>query len=91
MPVWTAFVTHQIHSPIWMRRASSKTLLLADLHRYVFDNEYNPPIASSGEHDLTFKHAEGTYISSESIVLTEFRCADADEFWDAVEDLAENA
>lgn len=60
MPVWTAFITHQIHSPLWMKPSGSKTLLLGDLHRYVFDHEYTPPIAAAGEHDLTFLDAEGT-------------------------------
>lgn len=60
MPVWTAFVTHQIHSRKWMKASGDRTVLLADLYRYIFDNDYTPPIAPGGEHDLTFTDKDGT-------------------------------
>lgn len=65
MPVWTAFITHQIHSRKWIRlaRPGSCTVLLADLYRYLFDNEYSPPISPGGEHDLTFVEPDGAFVS----------------------------
>ena len=59
MPVWTAFITYQIHSPRWMKRSGGKVVLLADLYRYIFDTEYSAPIAAGGEHDLTFGDEDG--------------------------------
>ncbi|KAL8959971.1 MAG: hypothetical protein Q9193_003244 [Seirophora villosa] len=52
-PVWTAFITTHIHSSRWMRKAasSSNVIRLADLQRFVFSNEYNPPL---GQHELRF-------------------------------------
>ena len=59
MPVWTAFITHQIHSRRWMKASGNRTVLLADLYRYIFDSEYSPPIAPGGEHDITFADKDG--------------------------------
>ncbi|KAI4087149.1 MAG: hypothetical protein LQ344_006991 [Seirophora lacunosa] len=55
-PVWTAFITTHIHSSRWMRKAasSSKVIHLADLQRFVFSTEYNPPLGPQGQHELRF-------------------------------------
>ena len=44
-----------------MKPSGDRTVLLADLYRYIFDNDYSPPIASGGEHDLTFADKDGMY------------------------------
>jgi hypothetical protein len=56
MPVWTAFITHHITSPSWMRRRSgtSNVVLLADLDRRIFTSEYKPVMDASGAHKLDF-------------------------------------
>ncbi len=59
MPVWTAFITHQIHSPTWMKRTGRETVSLKDLHRYVFENEYKLPTTGAG--DLVFDDREGRF------------------------------
>ena len=58
-PVWTAFITHQILSPKWIKQVSSKVIHLADLQRYIFHEEYKPQIAPSGEHELSFIKSSG--------------------------------
>ncbi|KAK3167224.1 hypothetical protein OEA41_010350 [Lepraria neglecta] len=58
-PVWTAFITHQIQSRRWMRRASSRVVHLADLQRFVFTEGYRPQMAVEGQHELTFVDPEG--------------------------------
>ena len=61
-PIWTAFITHQITSPRWMRRAKNghPTIYLADLKRHIFSAEYQAHIAASGEHILDFDVEKGT-------------------------------
>jgi len=53
-PVWTAFVTHSIHSPTWQRRARQKVVYLKELRRHVFSPRYEPLMAATGEHVLEF-------------------------------------
>ena len=59
-PVWTAFITHHITSPSWMRRSggSAKTVYLLDLQRFIFTNEYSPQLGPGGEHELRFKSSD---------------------------------
>lgn len=59
-PVWTAFITHYISSPSWMRRSrgSAKTVYLVDLQRFIFTNEYNPQLGPGGEHELRFTSSD---------------------------------
>ena len=59
-PIWTAFITHQILSPTWMSRDSSRVVRLAELQRYVFTDEYNPQMTPEGAHELTFIESNGT-------------------------------
>ena len=40
-PVWTAFITHVLHSASWKRR-SGRTVNLADIEHIVFNSKYNP-------------------------------------------------
>ena len=62
LPVWTAFITHQFQSSTWMTKPSQKVIHLADLQRYIFTDDYNPQIAPSGEHELTFATTSGKFI-----------------------------
>ena len=58
-PIWTAFITHQIHSPVWISRASAKVIHLADLYKYVFTEDYASQLAPDGQHELSFTKASG--------------------------------
>jgi hypothetical protein len=53
-PVWTAFVTHHISSPAWIRWSDSKTLYVRELRRAIFSPEYVPQRTQRGEHILKF-------------------------------------
>ncbi|OXV09983.1 hypothetical protein Egran_02258 [Elaphomyces granulatus] len=53
-PVWTAFVTHHISSPAWIRWSDHKTLYVRELRRAIFSPEYVPPRTQRGEHILKF-------------------------------------
>jgi len=59
-PVWTAFITHHISSPSWMRRprGSAKTVYLVDLQRFIFTNDYCPQLGPGGEHELRFRSSD---------------------------------
>lgn len=59
-PVWTAFITHQVASRIWMRKADSRTIHLTELQRYIFTTEYSPQLGPGGEHELHFDESDGS-------------------------------
>ena len=63
-PIWTAFITHQIMSSIWMSRVSSRVVHLAELNRHVFTDEYIPQRTQTGAHELTFIHTRGMKLLS---------------------------
>ncbi|QGA12965.1 hypothetical protein EYB26_000610 [Talaromyces marneffei] len=52
-PVWTAFITHHIDSPHWVRRANAR-VFLREAKRVIFFPEYSPPRNNRGEHILHF-------------------------------------
>ncbi|KIW37552.1 uncharacterized protein PV06_10199 [Exophiala oligosperma] len=55
-PIWTAFITHHVTSPTWLRWSkNSYTVYLAQLQRHVFSSEYVPHMAANGEHFLDFE------------------------------------
>jgi len=58
-PVWTAFITHHVQSHTWRSQPSSKVIHLADLQRYIFNDDYNPQVAATGEHELSFITTSG--------------------------------
>ena len=60
-PIWTAFITHQITSSIWMSRDSRRVVHLAELNRHVFTDEYLPQRTHTGAHELTFIHTSGMF------------------------------
>lgn len=60
-PVWTAFITHHITSPAWLRRVSPKVLHVSELRRIVFCVEYTPPRTPRGEYILKFTSRSGMY------------------------------
>ncbi|KAM0383775.1 hypothetical protein ACHAPZ_004413 [Fusarium culmorum] len=60
-PVWTAFVTHQSASSRWIKRVSKTRVRLADIHLYVFCQEYrqqNQRINRSGAFEIKFVSEE---------------------------------
>ncbi|GAD95267.1 hypothetical protein NFIA_065690 [Paecilomyces variotii No. 5] len=73
-PLWTAFITHNVQSPGWIRRMDSKTLYLRQLHRRVFfPAEFTLPQGRKQEYILRFATK-----------------SDTDDFIEAVEELALN-
>ena len=73
-----------------MKASGEKTVLLADLYRYIFDLDYNPPIAPGGEHDLTFVDQDGmlaTRIAGRLLLIV----LDAEDFMDAIHEVKERA
>ncbi|KAH7006217.1 hypothetical protein EDB82DRAFT_111349 [Fusarium venenatum] len=60
-PVWTAFITHQSTSTRWIKRVSKTRVRLADIHLYVFCQEYrqqNQRINRSGAFEIKFVSEE---------------------------------
>ncbi|KAL4730358.1 hypothetical protein ACLX1H_002392 [Fusarium chlamydosporum] len=60
-PVWTAFITHQSASSRWIKRVSKTRVRLADIHLYVFCQEYrqqNQRINRSGAFEMRFVSEE---------------------------------
>lgn len=58
--MWTAFINYKIASRSWMRRHDAKKVHLADLTRHIFAYNYTPQLGPGGEHELYFKHPNGT-------------------------------
>ncbi|KAK5208944.1 hypothetical protein LTR41_005342 [Exophiala xenobiotica] len=55
-PIWTAFITHHVTSPTWLRRSKNSCVVyLAQLQRHVFSSKYTPHVAANGEHFLDFE------------------------------------
>lgn len=64
-PIWTAFITHHVTSPTWLRWSkNSYTVYLAQLQRHVFSSEYVPHMAANGEHFLDFELLTGNDIET---------------------------
>ena len=61
-PVWTAFITHHIDSPYWVRRVKTR-VLLREVKRAIFFPEYSPPRTNRGEHILNFTSEDGVYFA----------------------------
>ena len=61
-PIWTAFITQQIHSLSWISRPASTTVHLAGLSPYIFiaEDDYKPQISEDGKQELIFRSFEGT-------------------------------
>ncbi len=60
-PVWTAFITHQVASRTWIRKADSRTIHLTELQRYIFTTDYSPQLGPGGEHELSFDESDGSW------------------------------
>ena len=58
-PIWTAFITHQILSFIWILRDSPKVFHLEDLQQYIFSDDYSPGTSPTGEFILYFRKFSG--------------------------------
>lgn len=58
-PIWTAFITHFVTSPRWIKDGRSKNIVnLSDLKRHIFSSQYTPDL-SPGVHFLDFDLAKG--------------------------------
>ena len=88
VPVWTAFITHQIDTPGWISFDHSKVVSLMDLQLYIFTAGYIPGETPTGGFELKFSYSEGTVTSHVHLesLLTE---SDARDFITAVETLKE--
>ncbi|KAL2410476.1 hypothetical protein ABEF95_001759 [Exophiala dermatitidis] len=75
-PIWTAFITHNITSPTWLRwLKNSSTVYLAELQRRVFSSQYTPHVAASGEHFLDFELTQDAagFVETIEEIGTEYR------------------
>jgi hypothetical protein len=54
VPVWTAFITNYLRSPVWLTRAGPDIICLSELRRHIFSSEYVPEQTREGEHILKF-------------------------------------
>ena len=61
-PIWTAFITHLVESRSWMTRPSPRVIHLRDLQRFVFNEDYEPQTAPTGEHELDFVTTSGMFV-----------------------------
>ena len=59
VPVWTAFITNCFASPMWLRRANVKVVILSELRCHIFTSTYVPQRTSTGAHVLTFESTRG--------------------------------
>jgi hypothetical protein len=60
-PVWTAFIKYSMMATEWISQSESKKVLLADLSRYIFKDDYEPQLSPSGDHELHFTSREGMF------------------------------
>ena len=89
-PIWTAFITRQIHIPGWVSRDSKRVVLLADLERFIFTDEYSPQRTSTGESELTFILSSGTTLVYLVVLGYMLIGSDADDFIHNIEDLKDH-
>lgn len=66
-PIWTAFITHQLHSATAISRDSSRVVSLANLHQYKFTGDYNPPRGPTGNVELEFLGISDAEMFTEAI------------------------
>ena len=90
-PIWTAFITRQIHMPKWASWDSKKVVILADLQQFVFTNYYSPQYTSTGEFLLTFISSSGTTLLNLVVLVSMLIRSDADDFMASIEDLKNTA
>ena len=64
-PVWTAFITNYLRSPLWLTRAGPNTVHMSELRRYIFSSEYVPEQTRHGEHILKFASDNGKFTPAE--------------------------
>ena len=57
MPVWTAFITHQLSSKEWMSQTSSYRVLLRYLTACTFTSDFVQPRTPAGGVELLFKYS----------------------------------
>jgi len=71
-PVWTAFITHQVWSRNWAKRAERKKIRLLELKRFIFTDggSYEAPTGPHGEQVIEF-----------------MRSADAEKFLATLQDI----
>jgi hypothetical protein len=86
-PVWTAFITHQVASRIWMRKPDSRTIHLTELQRFIFTTEYSPQLGPGGEHELHFDESDGSSPGNEQFKVWANCLLGAKGFIHAIDDL----
>ena len=79
-PIWTAFITRQIHMPKWASWDSKKMVFLADLQQFVFIDDYSPQNTSTGEFLLTFISSSGTTLVNLVVLVYMLIQSDAEDF-----------
>ncbi|MCJ1307417.1 hypothetical protein MMC25_001063 [Agyrium rufum] len=65
MPVWTAFITYQIHSHHWIIFNAPASIELRELQRYIFTEDYSPQLGPHGGHELSFMEVSGWFLPGE--------------------------
>ena len=73
-----------------MKKSGKKNVHLVELQRYVFTGTYVPQLSPSGEHELSFKTAEGnrTVLHSGFLPRLILSGTDAKSFLEQADDLA---
>ena len=90
-PIWTAFITRQIHMPKWASWDSKKVVFLADLQQFVFTNDYSPQNTSTGEFLLNFISSFGTTLVILVVLGFTLIRSDAEDFMARTEYLKNTA
>ena len=85
-PIWTAFITQQIHAPAWASRDRSRIVHLADLQQFIFTADYNSQKTSTGKIVLTFISSNGNTPNLVNL-LSLLIGSDAERFMNEIENL----
>ena len=87
MPVWTAFITHQINQIGWASRHHSRLVSLAHLQQYIFTANYGYPSKTSANHVMLSFHTVTGTVSSLIHLLYLLMGSDAQTFMAALEEV----
>ena len=86
-PVWTAFITKQIHMPGWVSRDSKRVVQLAELKQFIFSDYFSPQNTSTGVFELRFIISSGTTLVNLVVLVYMLIGSDAKDFMESIEDL----
>jgi len=59
VPLWTAFITHNLREPGWLKRPADKQVELRKLEHHIFFDGYIPTISRNGRYIIKFVEKEG--------------------------------